>query len=130
MPADSYASTDEKTAQNSLRTGRRRAVSRTVKSAREQLGNTSGMRPDFDYELTLIYAKTRISATFALPAFALIIAGICYFWIGAITILSWLSLVTLAHLLILSMAHRFEKLPTAGIDLKRWRRNFVMGDFL
>ena len=130
MQADSTASTAEKTAQNSQRAGRRRAVSRTVRSAREQLGNPSGMRPDFDYELTLIYAKTRISATFALPAFTLIIAGICYFWIGAVTIISWVSSVTLAHLLLLSMAHRFEKLPIADIDLKRWRRNFVMGDFL
>ncbi|WP_319771895.1 HAMP domain-containing sensor histidine kinase [Breoghania sp.] len=130
MHVDHYASTAEKTAQNSLRAGRRRAVSRTVKSAREQLGNSSGMRADFDYELALIFAKTRISATFAVPAFALIITTICHFWLGGFMIIGWFGAVMLAHMLQLSMARRFEKAPIAGIDLKRWRRHFIMGDFL
>ncbi|AXS40108.1 HAMP domain-containing sensor histidine kinase [Breoghania sp. L-A4] len=120
----------EKTALNSERAGRRRAVQRTVTGMREQLNTVNGMRPEFDHELTLIYAKTRISAAFALPAFAMIIAGICYFWIGAANIVTWISAVTLAHLLMLSICSRFEKTPIAEIDLKRWRRNFVMGDFL
>lgn len=120
----------QKIALNSERAGRRRAVQRTVNGMREQLNTVNGMRPEFDHELTLIYAKTRISAALALPAFAAIIAGICYFWIGAVSIVTWISSVTLAHLLMLSICSRFEKTPLADIDLKRWRRNFVMGDFL
>lgn len=120
----------EKTALNSERAGRRRAVQRTVDGMRDQLNTVNGMRPEFDHELTLIYAKTRISAAFALPAFAMIIAGICYFWIGAVNIVTWISSVTLAHLLMLSICSRFEKMAAVDLDLKRWRRNFIMGDFL
>lgn len=130
MPDKSTVTGAEKIALNSERAGRRRAVRRTVNGMRDQLNTINGMRPEFDHELTLIYAKTRISAAFALPAFAVIIAGICYFWIGAFSIVAWISSVTLAHLLMLSISSRFEKTPAIDMDLKRWRRNFVMGDFL
>jgi two-component system cell cycle sensor histidine kinase PleC len=59
------ASGRDKTVVNRQRADRRRAVVRTVREERERLASTSGSRPAFDLELTLIFARNRISAGYA-----------------------------------------------------------------
>ncbi len=121
---------DEKTAMNSERARRRRNVARTIGDARDRLTSATGTRPSFDYEMTLMYARNRLSAAYTLPLFAGMISIISCLFIPVQFVVIWLGLLLLCHALLLSICHRFENAPQNAIELKKWRRHFIFGDFL
>src|SRR5919199_5957561 len=76
---------------------RRRAVAAKIRDARHKLTERTGLRPDFDRELTLMYAKTRLSAAPIVPLLAVLIGGLALLWSAGTNVLCWFGLVMAAH---------------------------------
>ncbi|MEZ5839479.1 MAG: HAMP domain-containing sensor histidine kinase [Hyphomicrobiales bacterium] len=120
----------DKTALNRRRSERRREVSRTIKDVREQLTSETGTRPQFDYELMLMYAKNRQGASFAMPVFAIIVAGALSVSGDQVAAGAWLMATLITHALVLYLCSRFERTADANTRLRGWRTRFALAEFL
>ncbi|MCT4656300.1 MAG: ATP-binding protein [Cohaesibacter sp.] len=115
---------------NSKRAARRRAVLRTVHDVREQLNTKNGYRPSFQHELIMMYAKNRTSASLAIPLLLLIVGAVSTLWAPAFQTIGWIAVATTAHVIMLMMARKFERLPQENIKLPAWKRRFFIGDLI
>ncbi|MBB3901183.1 sensor histidine kinase [Methylobacterium brachythecii] len=109
---------------------RRRSMSRDLRSARERLTSTSGLERAFDYELMRLYAQYRADAAIPLVIFAIALAGASTIWVPPITAAIGCTMVVAALAATTLVCRRFLKDASASNALKRWRRNFVLGEVL
>jgi two-component system cell cycle sensor histidine kinase PleC len=129
MPPDAAHAESLKTAASRERAERRRSVLRTVRETRERLVSGAEMRPEFDYELTLTYARNRLSASYALPLLILIVGSAAMLWIDLPTIIIWGCLVLALHVATLSLCRTFTMIPQTDAPMRIWRRRFVFAEF-
>ncbi|ADZ71249.1 ATP-binding protein [Polymorphum gilvum] len=122
--------TDDKTTINRERALRRREVARTVRTVRDRLGTRDGLRPDFDDELLVLFAKARISAAYPVPMFIVIVAAISFLWTDAALVVLWALFTISIHGLTVATCRRFERTPEEARTAARWRRQFTIGDAL
>ncbi len=120
----------DKTAINSARASRRRAVGRAVRDQRERLTSTSGTRPAFDYELNLTFARNRLSAAYALPILVVVIAATASLWINFYLAAGWAVLVLSAHVASLALCRHFTRLPVGSPSMRVWTRRFILVELL
>ena len=73
------ASAEAERAAPAASSGKRRA-SRSVQEAREKLTYKSGGRPEFEYELLLMFVRNELSAAVTIPLLAVIVAMGAMFW--------------------------------------------------
>nr|WP_321457526.1 HAMP domain-containing sensor histidine kinase [uncultured Cohaesibacter sp.] len=110
---------------NSARAAKRRAVLRTVHDVREQLNNKNGYRPSFRYELMMMYAENRVSATFAMPVLFLICAAISTLWTTPLYSLIWAFSALVVHSIKTLLCHSFKKHSEGEISLKTWQSRIL-----
>lgn len=118
----------DKTVQNTLRAERKRNVARTVKSVREQLASTNGVRPAFDYELTLLHARNRVTSAYAIPLLIVMFGFISALWADKTLVMAWGFLTLAAHFSVVLFSKRFLSEPQVESNLKSWRRRFISLD--
>jgi two-component system cell cycle sensor histidine kinase PleC len=109
-------------------TNRRRAAAQRVREARDRLTSTTGTRRAFDYELMRHFAQNRLSAS---PVVLLLVGTIGFFsslWTGALTAGIWTSAVLLIHVIIIAKCRQFLSEPPASVNLRAWRRRFIILD--
>ncbi len=121
-------SSTARTASNSERASRRRAVTRTVRDVRERLDSDTGVRPAFDWELMVEHARLRVGATVWIVALAVAIALIGMTWTDRILIGFWVSMVLAIHLTAYFYSQAFLKLERKEVDLRAWRKRFAAID--
>ncbi len=110
---------------------RRRAVAARIRDARHKLTERTGLRPDFDRELTLMYARTRLRAAPIVPLLAVLTGGAALLWSAGAKVLWWFGLMMAAHGLLVLFARRFEAAAgEAGLRVAPWRSRFVAAEFL
>src|ERR1043166_4603381 len=119
-------SKSDKTALNSQRADRRRAVVRTVREQRDRLAPSSGGHPAFDLELAMIFARNTISAGYALPLLIAIVAIASVIWLGTPLAGVWAAGVFAAHILMLRLCRRYAGLSPADVRVRSWVRRFVL----
>jgi len=124
------ASGRDKTVVNRQRADRRRAVVRTVREERERLASTSGSRPAFDLELTLIFARNRISAGYALPLLIAIVGIASLLWLSTSLAGVWAAGVLAAHFIMLSLCRRYVRVSPAEVNVRSWVRRFVLAELV
>jgi two-component system cell cycle sensor histidine kinase PleC len=120
--------TSQKTAASRERASRRRAVVTTVRETRERLSSDTGVRPVFDYELALTYARNRLSAGYALPLLAIILAIASQLWIDWRLAMFWALLVIAAHGMVLALCRRYVNTPATEVSNRSWRRRFAFAE--
>jgi two-component system cell cycle sensor histidine kinase PleC len=123
-------SESDKTAASRERAERRRSVLRTVRETRERLTSGSETRPEFEYELTLTYARNRISAAYAVPLLISIVAAASMLWIDAATAVIWATLALAVHVGTIALCRKFTSIPPADVSMRIWRRRFIAVEFL
>jgi two-component system cell cycle sensor histidine kinase PleC len=101
---------------------------RTVRDHRERLASATGTRPAFDYELVLTFAQNRISAAFALPLLAAIVAAASLLWMRPLVAAAWAGLVIGMHLAMLALCRHYIATPQADVSIKAWMRRFVAAE--
>src|ERR687886_1550235 len=111
---------------------RRRAVAAKIRDARHKLTERTGLRPDFDRELMLMYAKTHLSAAPIVPLLAVLIGGIALLWSASAGVLWWFSVVMAAHGLLVLFGRHFDTAAGKDAELRiaPWRSRFVAAEFL
>ena len=103
---------------------------RSVKDVREQLTYKSDSRPEFDYELLLMFVKNELSASLAIPLLAVIVALASMFWAPANELILWLSTVLISKGILLALCREFLKRSRTELNILRWRSKLMAAEFL
>ena len=93
--------------------GPTRLTARSVQDAREQLTYKADSRPEFDYELLLMFVRNELSASLAIPLLAVIVALASMFWAPANDMILWLTTVLVSKGILLALCREFTKRPPA-----------------
>ena len=121
---------DSRLEANSRRARQRRDLSRAVNDARERLSSSSGTNITFDYELTFTYARNRISTVLVFPVLTLIVATAAALLSDIQAAGLWFAGTLIAHVLVVLGCRSFLAIPEQDVKLARWRRSFILREFL
>jgi two-component system, cell cycle sensor histidine kinase PleC len=108
----------------------RRAKSERLREARQKLATGTDVRPEFEYELLLMFVRNELSAQAHMWLLAFIFSLASMFWAPWTQAVLWLGLVITAKVVLLECCRRFAALPAAEAPLKVWRRRLVMAEAL
>jgi two-component system cell cycle sensor histidine kinase PleC len=109
--------------------GKRRSF-RSVQEAREKLTYKSGARPEFEYELLLMFVKNELSAAVTTPLLAIIVAMGAMFWAPPRELLLWLGMVFVSKGILISLCRQFIKTPREDATTPAWRAKITAAEFL
>ena len=108
----------------------RRQGSDRIKEVRERLAYGRPSRPEFDYELLLMFVKNELNASLTVPLFAVIVALASMFWAPPQQLVFWLATVLMAKGILLSLCRQFRKRAQADVNVKIWQAKLTAGEFL
>lgn len=130
MSDSTVRSSAEITSMNARRAERRRNITRTVRSLRDQLASGSGIRPQYDYELLCQFAHSRVWSSYAIPFLIAVVAAVALLWVDRLLVASWAVMATATHGAVILSAVRFLRLDRKSVSLATWRRWFVFSEAL
>ena len=125
----SSATVDEVARRNRRRDARQRAAA-DLKQTRARLAAGSDIKPEFDRELLVMFARSEVSAAVTMPLLYALFAIASMFWAPIAEAILWLVIVIAAKVVLLDQARRFLALPAAQVDTKLWRRRFIIIELL
>ncbi|MGH1418247.1 MAG: sensor histidine kinase [Hyphomicrobiaceae bacterium] len=105
-------------------------ASSKMREQRERLANGTNIKPEFEYELLSMFARNELGAAITMPALSIFFSLSAIFWAPALQAGLWLVLVIAAKMVLLRTAKRFLAHPRGDIDIKQWRRYFIMAEFM
>jgi two-component system cell cycle sensor histidine kinase PleC len=113
----------------SLDNKKRRAY-RSVQEAREKLTYKSGYKPEFEYELLMMFVKNELSAAVTTPLLAIVVAMGAMFWAPPRELLLWLAAVFVAKGILIAICRQFAKAPREDATTPAWRAKITAAEFL
>ncbi|MEM7399886.1 MAG: ATP-binding protein [Pseudomonadota bacterium] len=116
-------------APNSVSSQKRRTF-RSVREARERLSYESAGRPEFDYELLMMFVKNELSATITTPLLAVVVAMGAMFWSTPRELIIWLGCVFVTKGILVSLCRQFTKVPREEAHVATWRAKITAAEFL
>lgn len=105
---------DRRTAFNRRRAMRRRELAQTIRDFRGSMGTRDGLQSKFEGERRHLFADTRLSAAFAVPMLALIVAAISTMWLNKGLVTIWFVFTLCMHLLIVLTCHGLREILLGG----------------
>ncbi|MEG6510039.1 HAMP domain-containing sensor histidine kinase [Methyloligella sp. 2.7D] len=108
----------------------RRRSSRSVQEAREKLAYKNGFKPEFDYDLLLMFVKNELAAALTTPLLAIIVAMGMMFWAPVQPLIYWLVMVFISKGILLSLCRQFSKIPKEKAKPNVWRAKITAAEFL
>ncbi|MDR3494627.1 MAG: ATP-binding protein [Ancalomicrobiaceae bacterium] len=109
---------------------RKRDVSRTVKSLREQLTATNGVPLPFQHELLLSHARSQYAAIYVRPLLIALMAVAAVLWTNRTLIGVWALVAITAHITGAFFYKRLIGADPATVSVVGWRRRLVFLDFV
>jgi two-component system cell cycle sensor histidine kinase PleC len=103
-----------------------RVTHKGLREARQRLADGSTIKPEFEYELLLMFVRNEIAAQWTILLLAGIFSLASMFWASWWEAVIWLTMVIGAKVILLECARRFIATPAAEIDVKTWRQRFVI----
>lgn len=107
----------------------RERSSRNLKAARLKLTQGSAT-PELDYEMLAMFARNERSAAPTLWALAVIFSLSSMFWAPKNEATLWLILVIASKVALLDLCRRFAALDQEQVDVRLWRRRFILAELL
>ena len=107
----------------------KRRSSRSVQEAREKLTAKSGFRPEFEYELLLMFVKNELSTALTTPLLAIIVTMGAMFWAPPDRLLMWLATVFVSKGILISLCRQFLKAPREDAKVPVWRAKITAAEF-
>ncbi|MGI9404496.1 MAG: sensor histidine kinase [Hyphomicrobium sp.] len=101
-----------------------------LKATRARLAAGTEIKPEFEYELLAMFVRNEIGAAFTMPALYALFAIASMFWAPISEGVIWLVIVIIAKIVLLDQGHRFLVVPQSQVDIRLWRRRFVMIELL
>jgi two-component system, cell cycle sensor histidine kinase PleC len=108
----------------------RRTKSEHLRETRQKLATGIDIRPEFEYELLLMFVRNELSAQAHMWLLAFIFSLASMFWAPWQQAILWLGLVIAAKVVLLECCRRFANLAPADVVLKVWRKRLVMAEAL
>jgi two-component system cell cycle sensor histidine kinase PleC len=108
----------------------RKRAAEDIKAARNRLANGSTIKPEFEYELLSMFVRNEIGAAVTMPALSVIFSLASMFWAPVMQASIWLVIVIASKVLLLELCRRFQSIPRTEVDLKVWRRRFLLAELL
>ena len=108
----------------------KRRSARSVQEAREKLTYTSGYRPEFEYELLMMFVKNELAAAVTTPLLAVIVAMGAMFWAPPKQLLFWLATVFVSKGILIGVCRQFVNEPREDAKLEIWRTKIAAAEFL
>ncbi|MCH9806156.1 MAG: sensor histidine kinase [Alphaproteobacteria bacterium] len=113
--------------------GRREARKRSsqqLKSIRTQLATGSTIKPESEYELLKMFVHNEMAAAATMPALSIILSIASMLWAPPLEAALWLVLVISSKVFLLELCRRFVALDQNEVDVRVWRRRFVIAELL
>ena len=101
-----------------------------VREARERLTQRNQTKPEFQYELLLIFVRNELGAIVTIPLLAVIITLASTFWAPPFEALTWLLLLLVARAIQYSYCSQFARIPESEVDLEAWMSTLVLAELL
>ena len=108
----------------------KRRAYRSVQEAREKLTYKSGGKPEFEYELLMMFVKNELSAAVTTPLLAIVVAMGAMFWAPPRELLLWLCAVFVAKGILIAVCRQFARAPRDNVDTPTWRAKITAAEFL
>jgi len=105
-------------------------MARRTPDARGLPNDNSDLKPNFDYDLLLMFVKNELGASLAIPLLAIIATLASMFWAPANTLILWLSTVLISKGILLALCRQFTKAPRAKANISVWRSKLMAAEFL
>jgi two-component system, cell cycle sensor histidine kinase PleC len=109
---------------------RRRRATMEVRAAREKLTSSTGLERSFDYDLLRTFAQQHSGATFAMLILATAVGLAATLWVPPAPIAMWVVIVVASTVLMSALSRRFQALKPDDVNLRSWRRSFVLAGIL
>ncbi|RMF07097.1 MAG: sensor histidine kinase [Alphaproteobacteria bacterium] len=101
-----------------------------LRDTREKLAYRSDTRPEFDYELLMMFVRNELGAAMTIPLLAVLIGLAGLYWAPTHEILMWVSSVLVAKGVLLALCRQFAKQPRDDSKLREWRDKLTAAEFL
>ncbi|MCF6322427.1 MAG: HAMP domain-containing histidine kinase [Rhizobiaceae bacterium] len=106
------------------------ATDSTVRKLREDINSKPGKLEIYEVELTEIFAKNHVKASFVMPLLSLVIATVGTLWIGVYPAIMWFSATAISYLLLTFLSKRFLRENAIGETVTNWQRIFLLSQLL
>lgn len=123
------ASAEARAAASAAVDAKRRSF-RSVQEAREKLTYKSGFRPEFEYELLLMFVRNELSTAVTTPLLAVIVATGAMFWAPPGQLMAWLATIFISKGILISLCRQFLKAPRDDATISVWRAKITAAEFL
>ena len=99
-----------------------------LQERRARLAAGTSIKPEFEYELLTMFARNELGAAVTMPALYALFAIACMFWAPTVDAVVWLIIVIGAKVILLDQARRFLMVPPAQVNIRVWRRRFILAE--
>jgi len=110
--------------------GQKRRAFRSVQEAREKLSYKSAGKPEFDYELLMMFVKNELSAAVTTPLLAVVVAVGAMFWSSPRELLLWLCCIFVTKGILVGICRQFAKVPREEVNVSAWQAKITAAEFL
>ena len=101
----------------------RAALQQRVREIRARLLKGTSLKPEFDYDLLSLFARSELSARATLPLLAVI--GSATLWAPPLQAAAWLAIVLAMKLFMVAACLDFLSRPRSEVAVVAWRRRFA-----
>ena len=108
----------------------KRRAFRSVQEAREKLNYKSGFKPEFDYELLLMFVRNELSTAVTTPLLAVIVAIGAMFWAPPAQLMAGSPRCSSPRAFSVSLCRQFFRAPRDDAMTLAWRAKITAAEFL
>jgi two-component system, cell cycle sensor histidine kinase PleC len=99
-----------------------------LREIRQKLAQGTSIKPEFEYELVLMFVRNELSAQPTILLLAAIFSLASMFWAPWTQAGLWLLLVIGAKVMVLECCRRFVALPQSEVNVGVWRRRLIIAE--
>ena len=104
------------------------ATTAGLREIRQRLAQGTSIKPEFEYELVLMFVRNELSAQPTILLLAAIFSLASMFWAPWTQAGLWLLLVISAKVMLLECCRRFLAIPQSEIHVGVWRRRLIIAE--
>lgn len=106
------------------------AIARTVRATRDRLQTDSERNVQYDRELMSMYISSAIQGAAAMPALALMAAGVSILYFNGPNVFAWVMATLASYAYMAYLAKRAQKQKVTFESAKRWEKHFIAAQAL
>jgi two-component system, cell cycle sensor histidine kinase PleC len=106
----------------------RRADADQLRETRARLAQGTTLKPEFEYELMMMFVRNELSAQAHMWLLAIIFSLASTFWAPPLHAALWLVCLIAAKVVLLMVCRQLVGLPPAEVNVGKWRRRLLMAE--